>query len=50
MLPQALKIILEVQMERNNEKITRKKKSFAIYKTPFYFFPSPLKPSYFQIS
>jgi hypothetical protein len=38
-LPQALKITLEVQMERNNEKITRRKISFAIYNFSFSFSP-----------
>jgi hypothetical protein len=36
-LPQALEIIFEVQMKRSNEKITKRKISFSIYKT--FFFP-----------
>jgi hypothetical protein len=32
-LPQALKIIFEVQRKRSNEKITRKEISFPTYKT-----------------
>jgi hypothetical protein len=36
-LPQASEIILEVQMARNNEKITRRKISFPTYKTLFFF-------------
>jgi hypothetical protein len=40
-LPQALEIIFEVQqMKRSNEKITRKKKSFQIYKQFFFLFSS----------
>jgi hypothetical protein len=31
-LPQALEIIFEVQMKRNNEKITRKTKAFQLTK------------------
>jgi hypothetical protein len=47
-LPQALEIILEVQMARNNEKITRKKISFPTYKTLFFFFFFSLDSSYFS--
>jgi hypothetical protein len=48
-LPQALEIILEVQMTRNNEKIIRKKKkSFPTYKTHFFSFFFSLDSSYFQ--
>jgi hypothetical protein len=35
-LPQALEIIFEVQMERNNEKITKRKISFPTHKTCFF--------------
>jgi hypothetical protein len=50
-LPQALEIILEVQMTRNNEKITRRKKSFSTYETRFFsFFFFSLDHSYFQTS
>jgi len=50
-LPQALKIIFEVQRKKNNEKITRKKKVFSTYKMHF-FFPGffSLNPSHFQTS
>jgi hypothetical protein len=37
-LPQALKIIIEMQRKRSNEKITRRKKNFPTYKILFYFF------------
>jgi hypothetical protein len=37
-LPQALEIIFEVQMKRNDEKIARRKISFPTHKT--CFFPS----------
>jgi hypothetical protein len=37
-LPQALKIIFEVQRKRSNEKITRRKISFPTYKTHFFSF------------
>jgi len=37
-LPQALEIVFEVQRKRSNEKITRKKKNFPIYKIRFFFF------------
>ncbi len=43
-LPQALKIIFQVQRKRNNEKIARRKLSFQIYKMCFF----SLEPSYFQ--
>jgi hypothetical protein len=46
-LPQALEIIFEVQMKRNNEKIARRKKSFLTYKTHFFSFFF-LNLSYFQ--
>jgi len=36
-LPQALKIIFEVQRKKNNEKITRKKKSFFNLQNAFFF-------------
>jgi hypothetical protein len=36
-LPQALEIIFEMQSKRNNNKIKRKKESFAINKTRFVF-------------
>ncbi len=45
-LHQALEIIFEVQMKRNNEKIARRKISFPTHKTCFFFFF--LDPSYFQ--
>jgi hypothetical protein len=35
-LPQALEIIFELQMKRNNEKIARRKISFPTYKTFFF--------------
>jgi hypothetical protein len=38
-LPQALKIIFEVQMKRSNEKVARRKISFSTYKTHLFFFP-----------
>jgi hypothetical protein len=42
-LPQALKIIFEVQRKKSNEKIRRKKKSFPTYKTcVFSFLWTPL--------
>jgi len=47
-LPQALEIIFELQMKRNNEKITRRKISFPTYKTCFFSFFFSLDPSYFQ--
>jgi hypothetical protein len=37
-LPQALEIIFEVQMKRNNNKIGRRKISFPTHKTRFFFF------------
>jgi hypothetical protein len=43
-LPQALKIIFQVQRKRNNEKIARKNKKIGIYEMCF----SSLEPSYFQ--
>jgi hypothetical protein len=49
-LPQALKIILEVQRKRSNEKLIRKEISFPTHKT--HAFPSffSLDLSYFQTS
>jgi len=47
MLPQALEIIFEVQRKRINEKITRRKISFPIYKMHF-FFPSFWTPPNFK--
>jgi hypothetical protein len=45
-LPQALEIILEVQMKMNNEKVAReKKKPFNSQNTSSFF---SLDPSYFQ--
>jgi hypothetical protein len=52
-LPQASEIILEVQMARNNEKITRRKISFPTYKTLFFFSSSSSSlwtPAIFQTS
>jgi hypothetical protein len=54
-LPQALKIIFEVQMKRINEKITRRKINFPTYKTHFSLFSSlwtlpNFKPHNFIIS
>jgi hypothetical protein len=43
-LPQALEIIFEVQMKRNNEKLTRRKINFSTYKMFFLFFSSSLDP------
>jgi hypothetical protein len=43
-LPQALKIIFQVQRKRSNEKIARRKISFQILKMCFF----TLEPSYFQ--
>jgi hypothetical protein len=44
-LPQALDIIFEVQMKRNNEKITRnKKKAFSTYKMHLFLFFLLFKP------
>jgi hypothetical protein len=39
-LPQAVKIIFEVQRKRSNEKLTRRKISFPTYKTLFFSFSS----------
>jgi hypothetical protein len=39
-LPQVLEIIFEVQRKKNNEKITREKKSFSTHKFYFILFPS----------
>jgi hypothetical protein len=39
-LPQALKIIFEMQRKRSNEKIPRKKISFSTYKMCFLIFSS----------
>ncbi len=36
-LPHALEIILEVQKKKISEKLARRKISFPIYKTQFYF-------------
>jgi hypothetical protein len=47
-LPQALEIIFEVQRKRNNEKITRNKKSLLTYRTLFFFLSLDL--SCFQTS
>jgi len=47
-VPQALEIILEVQMARNNEKITRRKISFPTYKTLFFSSFFSLDSSYFS--
>jgi hypothetical protein len=41
-LPEALEIIFEVQMKRNNEKITRKKKS--TYKMHLFFKKTLFEP------
>jgi hypothetical protein len=41
-LPQAPKIIIEVQRKRSNEKITRRKISFPTYKPHLFFFFSSL--------
>jgi hypothetical protein len=44
-LPQALETIFGVQMRRINEKITKRKISFSIYKTffsPFFLLFGPL--------
>jgi hypothetical protein len=50
MLPRALKITFEVQSKRNNEKITRKKKSFQLLKCVFLSLFCLFEPSYFQTS
>jgi len=50
MLPQALEIIFEVQMERSNEKIARRKISFPTHKTCFFFLFFSLDPSNFKAS
>jgi hypothetical protein len=47
-LPQALKIIFEVQMKRSNEKITRGKEKLSNLQKVFFFFS--LDSSYFQAS
>jgi F0F1-type ATP synthase membrane subunit a len=47
-LPQAFKIIFEMQRKKINEKITRKKKRFATLKTHLFFFFFSLDPSYFE--
>jgi hypothetical protein len=44
-LPQALEIIFEEKMKRNNGKITRKKKSFPTNKMHFILFFFSLDPS-----
>jgi hypothetical protein len=44
---QVLKIIFEVQIKMNNEKITRREINFLTYKTRFFL---SLDPSYFQTS
>jgi hypothetical protein len=49
-LPQALKIIFEMQRKRSNEKIRRGELSFPTYKTHFSTFFSSLDPSNFQTS
>jgi hypothetical protein len=49
-LSQALEIIVEVQLKRNNQKITRKKISFSTYKTRYFLLFFSLDPSYFQTS
>jgi hypothetical protein len=41
-LPQTLEIIFQVQRERINEKITRKKKAFQVIKHDFFLFFFPL--------
>jgi hypothetical protein len=46
-LPQALEIILEVQMKMSNEKITRPKKSFQLTKRVFFLFSSLSTPPTF---
>jgi hypothetical protein len=54
-LPQALKIILEVQRKDNIEKITRRKITFPTYKTRSFFLfsflwtPPTFKPHNFLI-
>jgi len=35
-LPQALKIIFEMQRKRSNEKLTKKEKKLFTYKTQFF--------------
>jgi hypothetical protein len=40
-LPQALEIIVEVQMKRSNEKIARRKISFPTHKMRFFFSLDP---------
>jgi hypothetical protein len=51
-LPQALEIILVVQMKMSNEKVARKKISFSIHKTPSFFSslwtPPTFKASHFS--
>jgi hypothetical protein len=47
-LPQALEIIFEVQMKMGNEKLARRKLSFATHKTSFFLFFFSLDPSYSQ--
>jgi hypothetical protein len=37
-LPQALEVIFEVQKKSSDEKITRRKISFSLYKRCFYFY------------
>jgi hypothetical protein len=44
-LPQALEIIFEEKMKRNNEKITRRKISFPTNKMHFFSFFFSLDPS-----
>jgi len=51
-LPQVLKIIFKMQRKKNNEKITRKIKSFHLIKHVFFFSPwtpPTLKPHNFLI-
>jgi len=50
---QVLEIMFEVQRKMSNEKITRRKVNFSIYKTFFFFFlwtPPIFKPHNFFIS
>jgi hypothetical protein len=47
-LPQALKIIFEMQRKRSNEKLTKRKISFSLTKHNFFIFSSLWTPPIFK--
>jgi hypothetical protein len=49
-LPQALKIIFEVKMKRNNEKLARRKNKLSNLQKTFFFLFGHLLLSNFQTS